>query len=151
MYHIQMIDKPSSVESLYEAITHWAGWIEAPYRRWWIALEQYSSNEAGWLGFAGVQLDFERKHVIMTPCEVKTEWRGKGIQRSFLKIREEWALENGFTDAFSLVLQENVVSANNLIKCGYRLIMPPPWTNGKGLYFRKNLNGNAIAEKRSVD
>jgi GNAT superfamily N-acetyltransferase len=139
MYHIQMIDKPSHIESLHEAITHWAGWIETTQRRWWVAIPP-GEGPTGWCGFAGVQLDFERKHVVMTPCEVKIDWRGHGIQKAFLRVREKWAVEHGFKESFSMTLAENLVSANNLIKCGYTLIPSPVWTNGKGLYFRKQLD-----------
>ena len=166
---IQQIEKPSLIESLYDELCEWVGFIEDDSRRWWVAYKDCEpmphiyidgilfdamagfslikpSNcfvvtgvSEDWAGFAGIQLDTAAKAVIMTPCEVKPEFRGHGLQKEFLKVREDWCRYNGYQKAYSLTFAHNIYSANNLIASGYKLRKPLFGSNGKGLYFEKDL------------
>lgn len=165
---IQPIEKPSLIESLYEELQKWVGYIEDENRRWWVAYldtEPRMMTSSGphtlptnielnielvnrfintrvdvdWVGFAGIQLDKDEKRAMMTPCEVKPEFRGHGLQKKFLQVREDWCRYNGYLTLNSLTFADNIYSANNLIACGYRLRKPFFGSNGKGLYWEKLL------------
>ena len=67
-------------------------------------------------------------------------WRGKGLQRRLITLRERVARNKGFTWMISDTT-DNIPSSNNLIKCGYRLIEPSaPWANTDSLYWTKKLS-----------
>lgn len=75
----------------------------------------------------------------LSRCAVLPEHRGHGLQRRFIKVRENSARRQGWgllvTDTF-----KNDHSANNLRKCGYEIFTPPkPWAAVNAIYWRKAL------------
>lgn len=140
MYEIRKVNRPSEIPSLFQSIEHWVGYIEHRSRQWWAAFEQTPEGlpSNNWVGFAGLQI-FNETTVLISPCEVDEDARGNGLQKRFIQVREQWALDNSYDKALSLTNYENIISANNLIKCGYILIEPWPGANGRGQYFEKNL------------
>lgn len=145
-FNIYPVEKPSIVDSLYDEMCEWVGFIEDESRKWWVAYKDcepfYFHNTSvspNWTGFAGIQLDKDAKRAMMTPCEVKPEFRGHGLQKKFLQVREDWCRYNGYLTLNSLTLTDNIYSINNLIACGYRLRKPFYASNGKGLYWEKKL------------
>jgi GNAT superfamily N-acetyltransferase len=156
-FNIYPIKEPSIIESLYDELCEWVGFVEDENRMWWVAYKDcepmpviygdsvispcfYNTHVSqDWAGFAGIQLDKDSKHAMMTPCEVKPEFRGHGLQKKFLQVREDWCRYNGYLTLNSLTLTDNIYSINNLIACGYRLRKPFYASNGKGLYWEKKL------------
>jgi GNAT superfamily N-acetyltransferase len=70
---------------------------------------------------------------------VMPAWRGKGLQKRMVTIREQFAKKRGYrwmiTDT-----TDNPASANNLISRGYKLYKPKnPWGYEITLYWRKRL------------
>jgi GNAT superfamily N-acetyltransferase len=66
-------------------------------------------------------------------------WRGQGLQRRLIALRERLARRQGFVWMISDTT-DNVPSSNNLIKAGYKLIEPSaPWANSESLYWSKKL------------
>ena len=66
-------------------------------------------------------------------------YRGHGLQRKLITIREKKAREIGLTRMVSDTT-ENVHSSNNLIRAGYRLFEPQwKWAFSHSLYWQKNL------------
>ena len=66
-------------------------------------------------------------------------WRGQGLQRRLITLRERVARNKGFTWMISDTT-DNVPSSNNLIKAGYKLLEPSaPWANTDSLYWAKRL------------
>ncbi len=177
-FNIYPIAEPSIIESLYDEMCEWVGFVEDDSRKWWVAYRceefklpdldglptpvakdglpgiaispNFKTNEVSncfhntsvsqdWAGFAGIQLDKSAKSAMMTPCEVKEPFRGHGLQKKFLQVREDWCRCNGYEKAFSLTFVHNIHSANNLIASGYKLRKPFFGSNGKGLYWEKRL------------
>lgn len=66
-------------------------------------------------------------------------WRGMGLQRRLIRVREAWAKRAGYRWMISDTT-DNVPSSNNLMRCGYKLIEPSaPWANDMSLYWTKRL------------
>jgi GNAT superfamily N-acetyltransferase len=66
-------------------------------------------------------------------------WRGHGLQRRLIRVREAWAKKAGYRWMISDTT-DNVPSSNNLMRCGYKLIEPSaPWANDISLYWTKRL------------
>lgn len=70
---------------------------------------------------------------------VMPAWRGKGLQKRMITIRERFAKKQGYrwmvTDTTA-----NEASANSLISRGYKLYTPKrPWGYEVTLYWRKRL------------
>jgi GNAT superfamily N-acetyltransferase len=77
--------------------------------------------------------------VIFNRAWVDRKYRGKGIQKSLIKIRLKSAARYGNT-AITYTLIDNFPSANSLISCGFKLYAPEYAYAGKNvLYFQKKL------------
>ena len=61
--------------------------------------------------------------VYLSRAGVLPAWRGQGLQRRLIALRERLARRQGFVWMISDTT-DNVPSSNNLIKAGYKLIAP---------------------------
>jgi GNAT superfamily N-acetyltransferase len=86
---------------------------------WWVAMEGHSL-----IGFAGSTAETS-SDIFLGPCGILPDYRGRGLQRTFILIREETAKAHGYRRAVSFTDADNYASANNFIRSGYTL--GPPW------------------------
>lgn len=57
-----------------------------------------------------------------------------------IKLRERKARNLGWISMLSDTVEDNTASANNLIRCGYTLWLPPVrWATEGSLYWRREL------------
>ncbi len=72
---------------------------------------------------------------------VLTAFRGQGIQKKLIRVREAYARREGCTMVFTYTAWKNWASANSLIRNEYTLYTPAskPWGLPWSLYFRKRL------------
>lgn len=102
---------------------------------WWFV---YVDNEP--IAFAGVTPSQRWKYVgYMVRAAVLEKYRGKGLQRKLIKLREKRARKLGWWYLITDTIQ-NPYSANNLISCGFRPFEPEiPWGHPETTYWRKKL------------
>ena len=102
---------------------------------WWLAF-----HATGPVAFAGVIPSthvcnagyFCRVGVLQKHC-------GNGLQRRLMRTLESRARRNGWSTIVSDTT-DNLASANNFIRAGYRLHRPPtPWAWPNTLYWRKSI------------
>jgi hypothetical protein len=102
---------------------------------WWLAFHQSMP-----VAFAGVVPStraynagyFSRVGVLKSHC-------GNALQLRLMRALELRARHNGWSSVVSDTT-ENLVSANNFIRGGYRLYQPPyPWGWPNTLYWRKSI------------
>jgi GNAT superfamily N-acetyltransferase len=72
-------------------------------------------------------------------CYVLPEYRGRGLQSRFLKIREDKARKLGWTTLVSECAETNHASANNFKRGGYEICDPEQKWGVKSVYFVKRL------------
>lgn len=103
---------------------------------WWLAWD-YEMPVA----FAGFKKAFRTERAAyLCRCGVNASYRGQGLQRRLIRVREREARRQGFHALVSDTAPNNHHSANNLIACGFRLFGPPvPWNGPDWLYWRKTL------------
>lgn len=102
---------------------------------WWLA---YDGEKH--VGFTGAKFEAEFNTLFLARSGVIREYRGLGIQRRFVRVREALARRNGIPRTATYTSGDNVHSANNLIKCGYRIYTPPFFWGVEGaIYFEKKL------------
>lgn len=66
-------------------------------------------------------------------------WRGQGLQKRMIRIRERCARGNGYKWIISDTT-DNPPSANSLARMGYQMFEPTkPWATDTSLYWRKRL------------
>lgn len=102
---------------------------------WWIAYDGKTPA-----GFAGMTLHENGTMAFLCRCGVLPEYRGKGLQRKLIKVRERLAKKIGVKWLVSYTTRKRLVSGNNLIKCGFLLFDPPfSWGDKYWLHFRKEI------------
>lgn len=102
---------------------------------WWLAFDD--DTPAGFGSLCASNQYAERGYL----CRAGTlpEFRGRGIQKRLIRVREAYARRLGFgtivTDTF-----QNAPSSNALISCGFKLYDPrTPWSFPGALYWHKTL------------
>jgi RimJ/RimL family protein N-acetyltransferase len=72
---------------------------------------------------------------------IKSNFRGKGLQKRFIRVREKYARAHGVHTIVTYTSPDNIISANNLIKCGYLLYIPQEKWGIQPFcyYFKKNI------------
>ena len=88
-------------------------------------------------------IDIFESRALGVQIDILPEHRGNGLQRRLLKVRERKARQLGWTSVITDTT-DNVPSANNLIKAGYRLFEPESvgamnWAFKSSLFWRKGL------------
>jgi GNAT superfamily N-acetyltransferase len=100
---------------------------------WWLAY-----HEAVPVAFAGL-VPSTHAHNAGYFCRVGVLKKhcGRGLQLRLMRALESRARHNGWSAVVSDTT-DNLASANNFIRAGYRLYQPPtPWAWGNTLYWRK--------------
>jgi GNAT superfamily N-acetyltransferase len=103
--------------------------------RWWVA---YDGDHA--VAFAALHPSSQWSDAgYLSRAGVLPAYRGQGLQRRLLRVRERAARRHGWnwlvTDT-----KLNPASANNLIACGYRQFEPSkPWADPEATYWKKGL------------
>lgn len=152
---IRMVGKPGRLSETWKAkiialdqehfhflisnITH-AHW-------WWAA---FQDKEVA--GFAGAK-DESNGLLFLGPCGVLPDYRGRGIQNDFIRVRVRHARRMGFQACVTGVESGNIASANNLIDEGFRLTYP--WREGEFMrnvhLFRKEVGVDGVAASHIDD
>lgn len=102
---------------------------------WWIA---YDDDKP--IGYAGMTIHPTWKCMELVRAAVIHEYRGLGLQRRLIYARERQARKENIFRSVTYTSCDNFVSANNLIKCGYRLYKPVnKFGVANALYFEKKL------------
>lgn len=115
--------------------------VKYDYGYWWMAYHDSSQRRNEPVGFAGITPSTLAPGIgYLKRAGVLPEHRGQGLQRRLLKVRERKARELGWVSVITDTT-DNVPSANNLIKAGYRLFEPPygKWAFERSLYWTKDL------------
>jgi RimJ/RimL family protein N-acetyltransferase len=109
-----------------------------PGSMWWVA-----KDEDGTLaGFCGLRVFTEdgKTYGELLRAGVVAGYRGKGLQRHMVRTRDAAARKAGCSAVITYTAPWNVVSANNLIKCGYLIYTPAhSWGLKDAIYFWKAL------------
>lgn len=106
------------------------------YGNWWIAY--YGKEPAA---FAGITPSTLGPGIgYLKRVGVLPEHRGQGLHRRLTRVREACARRNGWV-AVITDTTDNVPSANNIIKAGYKLFDPPygRWAFEHSCYWQKIL------------
>ena len=102
---------------------------------WWLAFHENIP-----IAFAGV-VPSRRAFNAGYFCRVGVlgKHRGRALQLRLMRVLELRARRNGWSAVVSDTT-ENLASANNFIRAGYRLYQPPyPWGYPNTLYWRKSI------------
>ena len=103
---------------------------------WWIA---YDGEKP--VAFAGLTPYPANKTMFLSRCGVLKSHRGLGLQRKLIKKREKLSIKEGYKRIITYTSYDNVLSANNVIKCGYQLYTPKfVWGFKDSIYLVKYIN-----------
>lgn len=105
---------------------------------WWVAYDEHDTP----IAYAGAMMWGPDAAVYFHRVGVLPSARGRGLQRRLIHVRERWGRTQGASTAYTYTAATNVVSANNLIRCGYKLWIPAQW-GGVRYPTRADENGNA--------
>ena len=65
--------------------------------------------------------------------------RGRGYQKKMIQKRVKYCKDEGCKRIITYVAVDNIISAHNLISCGFNLYIPEQEYADNALYFMKNL------------
>ena len=102
---------------------------------WWVA---YFDNQlAGFCALVRTPRWTDAGYLIR--AGVLPTYRGKGIQKKLIRVRERKARSLGWKWLISDTYN-NPASTNNLIACGFKMYLPTKFYAGEGtIYWRKKL------------
>lgn len=108
---------------------------------WWICYDLETDGAIA--GYAAIKQSAKFGDcAYLFRAGVLPEYRGQGLQRRFLRVREAKARREGWVWAVTDCTADNLASCNSLISGGYKLYMPTrPWGLRGALYWRKHLYG----------
>lgn len=106
------------------------------YGTYWLA---YSGKKP--IGFCALHpLPSEPNRAFLARAGVLDRYQGNGLQRRFLRVREQFARKEGYKVLVTYTIMSNFSSTANLIKSNYRLYEPQmEWADEDCLYFMKEL------------
>jgi GNAT superfamily N-acetyltransferase len=112
--------------------------IDPERGHWWLAFAIDEGREiAGFCGLTPTYADASLGY--LKRAGVRRMHRGAGLQRRFVRVREARARRLGMRGIITDT-SDNPSSANNLIKCGYRIFTPEnPWGFRHTIYWTKDL------------
>jgi GNAT superfamily N-acetyltransferase len=112
--------------------------IDPERGHWWLAFAIDEGREIA--GFCGLTPTYNDETLgYLKRAGVRRMARGAGLQRRFIRVREARARRLGMR-AIVTDTSDNPSSANNLIKCGYRIYRPEnPWGFNHTIYWTKDL------------
>lgn len=101
---------------------------------WWLA-----EVDGRIAGYAGLSTEYGYIGMgYLSRSGILKEFRGKGIQKTLIQVRDEEAIKRGYELNITYVANWNHASANSLIRCGYTLYEPElAYGLKNALYFRK--------------
>ena len=73
---------------------------------------------------------------------VLEEYRGLGIQKKLIQLRERWARKKGVKHIITDTTNDNIPSMRSLMSCKYKPFWPSlrePWASSKAVYWKKEL------------
>jgi len=78
---------------------------------------------------------------FMSGCGILPDYRGNGLQKRAIRVREQAAKKLGYNRIVTYTLKDNIWSANNFIRSGYKLYIPKYFYGSpNSLYFYKEFN-----------
>ena len=80
----------------------------------WVAME-----DGKVVGFCSAKL-WPPHGVFLSRCAVRKDYSGKGLQRSMIRTRVKWAIEQGADRVFTYTTLKNYPSIMNLLRCKFR-------------------------------
>ena len=102
---------------------------------WWVAFDE-DDVPVGYAGLAHLWGD----RGFLCRVGVLPKARGNGLQRKFVRARQRGARGLEFSRIVTYTDRKNVVSSNNLIRCGYSLYRPTyEWGTSGALYWYRDL------------
>jgi GNAT superfamily N-acetyltransferase len=103
----------------------------------WLAYDRLADGCMEPVAFASMQVINESR-AFFASVGVLPEYRGRGLQRRFVRLAERLASGIGMTEVVATVVYNNWPSMNNFIRCGYVTYVPEMlWGVSKTVYFRK--------------
>lgn len=102
---------------------------------WWWVIEMRGQPA----GFCGLHPSMQWGDAgYLCRSGVCEQFRGNGLQRKMIQLRERAARRLGYRWLLSDTARWNLASANSLAGCGFRLYEPSrPWSFKDSLYWRK--------------
>lgn len=109
---------------------------DMPDAYWWLAVEGRKP-----IGFCSMTPYKELGCMFLSLAGVVPGFRGHGLQRRMIRAREKKGKTVEWVKRFvSYTSNDNIWSANNLIRCGYLLYTPPhEWGIKDAYYFQKKI------------
>lgn len=78
----------------------------------------YDLKKPIWAGFSGI--DWSKPYPYFGPTYVKPEYRGLGIQRILIRVKQGYCYRLGYEKVITTVDDYNIWSIKNVEDCGFK-------------------------------
>jgi GNAT superfamily N-acetyltransferase len=112
--------------------------VAVPGSLWWVAWD--GTEPVAFAGLRLCSLAENRGLGFLCRAGVVPAYRGRGLQKKLIRVREAAARQLGLKELVTYCLCSNSPSMNSLVSCGYRFYVPATKYGGSGsVYLRKEL------------
>lgn len=87
------------------------------------------------VGYCGAYVHRPDNALYLYRAGVAEGCRGRGLQRRMVRVRVRYAAKLGVRGCYTYTTADNFASANNLIRCGFRLFGPARRWGGKSCLY----------------
>lgn len=94
-------------------------------RTWWLVYAIVrGARDRTPIGYAGFKESSYPGHVFFCRAGILPKHRGRGLHKRLIKVRTQYARRCGYLGVVTYTSRDNTMSANSLIKCGFKLYTP---------------------------
>lgn len=106
---------------------------------WWWIIRDPKGEAIAFAGMRECKLEVNKGIALLTRAGVLEKYRGKGLHKTLIRARVNFAKKRGINMVIAYVKGRNNRSANALMSCGMRLFTPEEFFAGEStLYFKKS-------------
>lgn len=102
----------------------------------WIGIDSKAGKQVGFC--TATNLGY--RVLFLSRCGVRRDYRGLSLQRRFINVRLNFAIQNNYRRVITYVHRTNGASLNNLLRCGFKIYEPEEWNGPEFIYLMYECN-----------
>lgn len=136
MFVIKKTNNIFLVKEIHKACFPYDQFYDHEGNHYWIAYIKHNHEPIGFC----IGTDIGDKTMFLSRAGILLKWRGNGLHRRLIKVRERFAKKNNFECIITYVKSNNPESFSSIIKLRYEAYEPEcKYGTTNSIYFKKSL------------